>query len=105
MPCIYRRAAFHKAGIDSETYGYDVCKGDIDPYDKKSDAANDLRACLFFLSKNHSIDSIARMLWSNGNIAASEILKHAETVHRAMEEIRQFFRDKGTKRIKHLACL
>ena len=103
MPCIYRRAAFHKAGIDSETYGYDICKGDVDPDDKKSDTANDLRACLFFLSNKYSVDAIARMLWSNGNIAADELQNHAETISRAMEEVRQFFRDKGTKRIKQIA--
>jgi len=105
MPCIYRRAAFHKFGVDSEVYGYDICAGDIDPDDRKSESANDLRACLFFLSKNYSLDDIAQILWTNGNIASERLQDHVATISRAMEEIRQLFRDKGTKRIKQLANL
>ena len=64
MPCIYRRAALHKVGLDMETYGYDICCGDVDLDDRKSKSARDLRACLFFLSKNYSSDDIARILWT-----------------------------------------
>ncbi|WP_425387695.1 7-cyano-7-deazaguanine synthase [Edaphobacter aggregans] len=28
MPCIYRRAALHSAGLDSESYGLDICRGE-----------------------------------------------------------------------------
>jgi len=42
---------------------------------------------------------------SHGNLEAGKIQEYAETVYRAMDEIRQLFRDKGTKRIKELAKL
>jgi hypothetical protein len=31
MPCIYRRASLHRIGLDTEEYGLDICKGDVDP--------------------------------------------------------------------------
>lgn len=105
MPCIYRRAALHKSGLDTEIYGYDICSGDIDPENRDSEAADDLRACLFFLSRNYSIDAIARQLWGNGNLSLHQSRLHAATVSRAMNEIRNLFQDKGTQKIKQLAKL
>lgn len=103
MPCIYRRAALHLIGMDSEVYGNDICAGEVDVCDPDSDAADDLRACLSFLRRNHSIEAIAKMLLANGPLPPTEAMQHASTVARAMDEIRQLLRDKGTATIRNLA--
>lgn len=103
MPCIYRRAALHLIGMDSEVYGNDICAGEVDVCDPDSDAADDLRACLSFLRRNHSVEAIAKMLLASGSLPPTEAMQHALTVARAMDEIRQLFRDKGTAAIRKLA--
>lgn len=103
MPCIYRRAALHSIGMDSETYGNDVCAGEVDVCDPNTDAADDLRACLSFLRRNHPIESIAKMLIANGALPPKDAIPHASTVTRAMDEIRQLLRDKGNVAVRSLA--
>lgn len=103
MPCIYRRAALHSIGMDSEVYGNDICAGEVDACDPNSDAADDLRACLSFLRRNHSVEAIAKLLMANGPLPPTDAMKHASTVARAMDEIRQLLRDKGHATIRNLA--
>lgn len=103
MPCIYRRAALHLIGMDSEVYGNDICAGEVNVCDPDSDAADDLRACFSFLRRNHSLQAIAKMLIANGPLPPTEAMQHASTVARAMDEIRQLLRDKGTAAIRNLS--
>lgn len=103
MPCIYRRAALHANGMDSEVYGNDICAGEVDVSDPNSDAADDLRACVSFLRRSYSVEAIAKLLMANGPLLPSEAMKHALTVTRAMDEIRQLLRDKGDATIQNLA--
>ncbi len=103
MPCIYRRAALHLIGMDSEVYGNDICVGEVDVCDPDSDAADDLRACLSFLRRNHSVQAVAKMLLASGPLPPTEAMQHASTVARAMDEIRQLLRDKGNATIRKLA--
>lgn len=103
MPCIYRRAALHSIGMDSEVYGNDICAGEVDACDPNSDAADDLRACLSFLRRNHSVEAIAKLMMANGPLPPRDAMKHASTVARAMDEIRQLLRDKGDAAIRKLA--
>lgn len=103
MPCIYRRAALHSIGMDSETYGNDICAGEVDVCDPNTDAADDLRACLSFLRRNHPIESIAKMLIANGALPPKDAIQHASTVARAMDEIRRLLRDKGDAAVRSLA--
>lgn len=103
MPCIYRRAALHSIGMDSEVYGNDICAGEVDACDPNSDAADDLRACLSFLRRNHSVEATAKMLMANGPLPPTEAMQHASTVARAMDEIRKLLRDKGDATIRNLA--
>ena len=105
MPCIYRRAALHKAGLDNEVYGNDICTGEVKVTDPKSEAADDLRACLSFLSKKYSSEAIAKMLIASAPLPPLEVLDHARTVKRAMDEIRQLLRDKATRDIQKMAGL
>jgi hypothetical protein len=103
MPCIYRRAALHLIGMDSEVYGNDICAGEVDVCDPDSDAADDLRACFSFLRRSHSVQAIAKMLIANGPLPPTEAMQHASTVARAMDEIRHLLREKGTAAIRNLA--
>jgi len=105
MPCVYRRAALHKAGLDQETYGVDVCRGDVDVSDRDSESADDFRACISFLRRNPSASEIAKMLIANGPIPPLDAMSHSGTVQRAMEEIRCLFKDKATVEIKRVAGL
>ncbi|WP_013627323.1 Qat anti-phage system QueC-like protein QatC [Rubinisphaera brasiliensis] len=104
MPCIYRRAALHTVELDNEVFGNDICTDEV-RVDEPSEAANDLRACLSFLRSNHSNESIAKLLIASGPLSIADALHHAQTVGRAMEEIRQLLRDKGNQRVKQLAGL
>jgi hypothetical protein len=103
MPCIYRRAALHSIGMDLEVYGSDICVGEVDVCNPDSDAADDLRACLSFLRRNHPVEAIAKMLIANGHLPPKDAIQHASTVTRAMNEIRQLLREKGDAVIRKLA--
>ena len=103
MPCIYRRAALHAAGFDNESYGNDICNGEVKVTDPKSEAADDFRACLSFLRKKHSREDVAKMLLATGPLPPLEVLSHADTVVRAMNEIRQLLSDKATHNIQRMA--
>jgi hypothetical protein len=103
MPCIYRRAALHSIRMDTEVYGNDICAGEVDVSNPDSDAADDLRACLSFLRRNYSVEAIAKMLMANGPLPPTDAMRHASTVARAMDEIRQLLRDKGAAAIRLVA--
>ena len=98
MPCIYRRAALHKIGLDTEDYGGDICKGDVD-LDSNKKYVDDLRASASFISKNPSRDEIASLLLANGNLDISLLHDYGDLIFRALEEIRVLLRDKATSRV------
>lgn len=102
MPCIFRRAALHSAGLDDETYGNDVCAGEVDIIEAEG-AANDLRACLSFIRQEYSQSDIAERLIANGPLPPESIAGHAATVERAIEELRQLLRDKAIPVIRESA--
>jgi hypothetical protein len=104
MPCIYRRAALHKLGWDSERYGIDICRGEVD-IDGPGEAADDLRACLSFLRRAPTIAQIQTLLLCNGSLEISASPAYADTVHRAMNEIRTLLSDKATAKVRRLAGL
>jgi hypothetical protein len=89
--------------MDTEVYGNDICAGEVDVSSPDSDAADDLRACLSFLRRNHSVEAIAKMLMANGPLPPTDAIQHASTVARAMDEIRRLLRDKGDAAIRKLA--
>ena len=103
MPCIYRRASLHVAGLDNEVYGNDICTGDVKVTDPESEAADDFRACLSFLRANHSREDVAKLLIATGPLPLLEVLGHADTVVRAMNEIRRLLSDKATRPIQLMA--
>jgi len=100
MPCIYRRAALHKIGLDTEDYGRDICRGDVDLSSNKK-YVNDFRAYASFISKNPSRDEISSLILANGNLDISLLPAYGDLVFRALEEIRVLLRDKATRRVLH----
>jgi hypothetical protein len=105
MPCIYRRAALHTIGLDTEPYGRDICKGEVDIFEHGELGPNDLRACFSFLNRRASTKEIERMLIASGSLDVSRLTDYAKLVERAMDEIRTLLNDKATPEIKRIAGL
>ena len=103
MPCIYRRAALHKIGLDNQVYGVDVCQNGVDLDDRNSESADDFRACISFLLRNPSRIDIAKLVIANGPIPPLEAMNHAATFQRAMAEIRTLLKEKATPKIQKAA--
>ncbi|VTR51426.1 Qat anti-phage system QueC-like protein QatC [Sphingobacterium thalpophilum] len=95
MPCIYRRAALNKAGLDNENhYGNFITKADSRNY------SNDLPALINYLRKNISLERMKRDLLVNGNIEIHNLTEYAEMVLRSKQEVLQLFNDKGNRFVK-----
>ena len=104
MPCIYRRAALHQLGADTEVYGNDVCTGEVDVFGD-DDAGRDLRACLSLLRRNPSPQEVANTLIAGGPLDVAELPRYAALVLRAMDEVRDLLRDKGASVVRRVAGL
>lgn len=103
MPCVYRRAALHTIGLDTELYGDDFCTGEVDLGDAGATGPNDLRACFSFLKRNPTQSEIERMLIVNGSLDVARLPAYADMVGRTMEEIRSLVRAKGVLDIRRQA--
>lgn len=103
MPCIYRRAALHTAGLDSEKYGLDFCKGEVDFNAQGERGPADLRACMSFLRNNYTTNQIQTFLLSNGILEIGKMDEYSGLVARAFDEIRQLIRDKARKDLQRMA--
>lgn len=94
MPCIYRRAALNKAGLDNEQhYGNFITK-------VPSLGNNDLPALFSYLKRDISLEKMKRDLLVNGNIEIHNLTQYAEMVLRSKQEVLQLFRDKGNRFVK-----
>lgn len=101
VPCLFRRAALHRAGYDDgNSYGFDVCRDELTPaFDGES--ANDLRALVAFLSGNKSdveLSYEAAMIAPTRDLGA-----RAEMLMRGFNEVRDLFRAKGSSNLQKLA--
>lgn len=95
MPCIYRRAALNKAGLDNEKqYGNFITKATSRNYSK------DLPALISYLKRNIPLENMKRDLLVNGNIEIHNLTEYAEMVLRSKQEVLQLFRDKGNRFVK-----
>ena len=101
VPCLFRRAALHKAGVDEGAqYGIDVCKGEM-AIDAAGDSGDDLRAVLDWLRSDQSIGRISREIL--GVAPVHELAKHAAVVARGIEEVRSLLTSKATVAIQRAA--
>ncbi len=95
MPCIYRRAALNKAGLDNENhYGNFITKANSRNYSR------DFPALISYLKRNISLEKMKRDLLVNGNIDISDLTQYAEMVLKSKQEVLQLFRDKGNRFVK-----
>lgn len=104
IPCIYRRAALHKIGLDTEIYGRDFCRGEVQIHSTLTQA-DDLRAYLAFLQKNYSNPELGKLLLLNGKLELTRLDGYGDVIRRASNEARDLLRDKATKEIKQQAGL
>ena len=94
MPCIYRRAALNKAGLDNENhYGNFITKA-------SSIGNNDLPALFSYLKRNIPLEKMKRDLLVNGNIEIHNLTEYADMVLRSKQEVLKLFSDKGNRFVK-----
>lgn len=103
IPCILRRAAMHRVGLDDgQDYGIDVCAGELELDDDK---ASDLRAALNWLYEvragvfNPRLEAETLALPDSVRLDAKHVLESGAT------EIFQFFKDKAQSSILDWAGL
>lgn len=105
MPCIYRRAALNKIGLDNGLlYGNDFCIGEVNLNSNKI-STYDFRACVSFLRRNMTREAISKALIANSKIDILNIDTYVDVVIRAMNEIRSLLRVKASDDIKRKAGL
>lgn len=93
MPCIYRRAAMNKIGIDNEIfYGDNIFQKSHWNwrFTNKSKRMKDVRSLLYFLAKNYSKEKIQRELLINGSLPLNLLDKYSDVVIRTIKEIKEW---------------
>jgi hypothetical protein len=99
VPCLFRRAALHAGGLDTETYGTDVCSPTRTPKGRD----DDLIALLSFLRRNLSADGVARTLACNGPLPADRLRDYSDVVMRMRDELRTWLAAKAPRKVKTAA--
>jgi 7-cyano-7-deazaguanine synthase in queuosine biosynthesis len=93
VPCIFRRAAMHKSGLDyGDRYGIDILAGEMHPNDKR-ESANDLRAVVDFLRAPITPASMRRRILETASIP--DLDAHAAMACRGFEEVRQWLNQRS----------
>lgn len=101
VPCIIRRAALHKAGVDEgRRYGVDICEGEL-PMNDEGESANDLRAVLDFLCHQKTEDEISHEIKAVAPV--KNLGMYATMALRGFGEIRRLFHDKAKLSIRQAA--
>lgn len=100
VPCIVRRAAMHKAGLDrGNRYGLDICTGEI-KRDDENNRANDFRAVLNLIGSNKSIAEIQKEILAVAPV--DRLTERAKVIERGIDEIRIFLNEKGDKKVRQV---
>lgn len=102
VPCLFRRAALHKQGLDTEVYGIPVEL----ITDLSGDARSDLLALIAFLRRGDSDREIAAGLLGNGALPLGSLVDYVELVKRMRSEVLTWLRASGSVYLKHqiLGC-
>lgn len=96
MPCIYRRVALHKIGIDNEVVGTNLFNPQKYPLEKLPDVP----AFLDYMRNPLSIEDIEKNLLINGTLPLDKVEQYASVVFRTRSQIIDWIKDKGSVEIK-----
>lgn len=96
VPCIFRRAALHKVGIE-ELYGIDAFGGEL-PLD--ADIGADLRAVLSFVSEIQTGDITPERLVMQLPLPVDQQVAFARLLRAGTQEVIQLIRDEADTTIK-----
>lgn len=95
MPCIYRRAALHKMGLDNEQF-----KRDVLIFTDPIKASPDMYALFDYLKSDLPVEKIKKNLLVNGSIQPEDLTGYANVVVRSRVEILSWISDKGSQTLK-----
>lgn len=102
VPCLIRRAAFHKVRLDTGgEYGLDVCEGEVAINQDAHDSADDFRAILDLLRSGKTAADFARDMLAVAPV--DRVKERAEMIERGFGEIRSLLQSKGSKEIRRAA--
>lgn len=97
MPCIYRRVALHKIGLDNEIVGTDIFNPRKYPLEKLPDVP----AFLDYMRTSLTVEDIEKNLLINGTLPLDKVEQYAQVVSRTRNQIADWMRDKGSIEIKN----
>lgn len=97
MPCIYRRVALHRIGVDDEVVGTNLFNPQKYPLEKLPDVP----AFLDYMRNPLSIEDIEKNLLINGTLPLNKVEQYASVVFRTRSQIIDWIRDKGSVEIKN----
>jgi 7-cyano-7-deazaguanine synthase in queuosine biosynthesis len=97
MPCIYRRVALYKIGIN-ELVGTDI----FNPQKRQLEKIPDMPAFIDYMKQSLTIEDIERNLLSNGTLPLDKLKKYAEVVMRTRNEIKKWISENGNDEIKKM---
>ncbi|WP_303919402.1 Qat anti-phage system QueC-like protein QatC [Draconibacterium sediminis] len=96
MPCIYRRAAMHKVGWDSEKYyGDNIFNANQWGWKNESwhKRMKDVKTLLNFISLQRNQEEIKRELLINGTLPFDKLDDYSNVVVRTIDEIKNWLND------------
>jgi 7-cyano-7-deazaguanine synthase in queuosine biosynthesis len=97
MPCIYRRVALNKIGIDDEILGVDI----FNPQKKSLDSLPDIQGFLDYIETKLTLSAIERNLLVNGSLPLDKLTEYAKVIYRTREEIFAWISQSGSSEIKN----
>lgn len=98
MPCIYRRVALHKIGLDDEIIGTDI----FNPIKYPLMKLKGIPAFIDYMKQPLTIEDIEKNLLVNGTLPLDNISEYADVIQRTRLEIKEWIRDKGSSEIKKM---
>jgi len=98
IPCICRRAALHRIGLDEgEAYGIDICAGEMPLHE---DVASDLRAVLSFIYSAQVGDFVPEVVANQMPLPPGVHPVAVRILTAGIDELVQLFRDKAIPQVQ-----
>lgn len=98
MPCIYRRVALYRIGVDNEIIGTNLFNPQKYPLQKLPD----IPAFLDYMRVSLSAEDIEKNLLVNGSLPLEKVREYADVVNRTRNQIKDWVRDKGSDEVKNI---